>query len=475
MRWINLTLALLFLPLSAHAQDEDREAEMFGKPVAEEEPEIEPEVDPDPEQEMFGGEGAEPKGRLSEAEFADVLDETDDILDIGGQVYMRLNYNQYDPDPGEDSPGHTLSSPNILHLYLDARPNDRVRAFARGRLNYDFTIMEGDTNRLGETLDPMSYALDQLWIKFDIARAAYITFGPQTIRWGSGLFWNPTDFLNQQRRDPLAVLDERLGVSLLKLHIPIESLGWNLYAVANLEHADHPDEVGGALRAEILLGHNEIALTGAMRKDQPVRIGADISSGLGAFDFHLEGAVLYNEEKLFYRGEFDPALGIFPEAYSREDEWIPQLTAGTEFEVLYSDQDSLAFGLEFFFNDHSSGDEDLYVWQALNNDYTPLYAGRYYLAAFAMLARPGNWNDTTFTLSNIFNLSDSTGIARFDTRVTILTYLHVGLYASLYYGSFGEFRLEVDIPPIPEYEPFEDGLTVPANRMEVGLWLMLNI
>ena len=73
------------------------------------------------------------------------------------------------------------------------------------------------------------------------------------------------------------------------------------------------------------------------------------------------------------------------------------------------------------------------------------------------------------------NLSDSTGIARFDYRVRILTYLDLGAYASLYYGDYGEFRLSVEFPPVPEYEPLEDGIAIPAQRAEIGVWLMLNI
>ena len=71
--------------------------------------------------------------------------------------------------------------------------------------------------------------------KLDVYRTLFITVGQQPIRWGEGRFWNPTDLLNQQARDPLAIFDERLGVGLVKLHLPIEALAWNLYAVANLE------------------------------------------------------------------------------------------------------------------------------------------------------------------------------------------------------------------------------------------------
>ena len=59
--------------------------------------------------------------------------------------------------------------------------------------------------------------------------------GLQRIKWGSGRFWNPTDFLNQQRKDPLDFFDKRLGVAMLKLHLPLEAQGWNIYGIVDFE------------------------------------------------------------------------------------------------------------------------------------------------------------------------------------------------------------------------------------------------
>ena len=53
----------------------------------------------------------------------------------------------------------------------------------------------------------------------------------------------------------------RLGVSLIKLHLPIESLGWNFYVIGNFEGVDQPKQIGGAFRAEFVYGPAELGLS----------------------------------------------------------------------------------------------------------------------------------------------------------------------------------------------------------------------
>ncbi|MBW1810994.1 MAG: hypothetical protein JRJ87_22585 [Deltaproteobacteria bacterium] len=439
----------------------------------------------DREEEMFGGSQDEVppnSDRLLESKLAEV----DDFLDIGGDLYMRLQYYQFDKSSDGSFDEYRLASPNLLHLYLDGRPNDHLRAFVRGRLQYDFTVDENDPYNAMLGTQALDVFLDQLWLKFDIGRVAYITVGRQVIRWGSGRFWNPTDFLNQQHRDPLATFDERLGVSLIKVHIPVESLGWNFYAVANLDGATTPEEVGGALRAEFLFGSNELAVSAAYRKDQPLRLGLDISSAVWEFDLRVEAAVVHGDKTPYWRGRFDMLNLVFPEEYSREDDWIPQLTAGAEVAIMYSDQDSLIIGVEYFYNDATNKDSQLYTWLLMQGNYMPFYLGQHYASGYLALMQPGDWNDTTFFLSGITNMSDGTWIARLDYQVRLLTYLQLSAFATFHFGDYGEFRLPTEIPAIdeamiPESTPESwrqiliDGLSVPAQRFELGIWLKLDL
>lgn len=426
------------------------------------------------------------EGRLLEGLRIDErLGEASNRLDIGGLLYLRMQYGARTQGNPETFP---VGSPNLLDVYMDARPNDRVRAFVRGRATHTFLREEEVAG------DPLSFqqrgtsvALDQLWIKFDVDRRLFVTAGRQPIRWGAGRFWNPTDFLNPQRRDPLAVFDERLGVSLLKLHLPLEASGWNFYALANFEDAGLAEKIGGALRLEKLVGLTEISLSLAARKDHPLQLGADVTFPIGLFDFRFEGALSRNVRRPFYRGpvSLDPGAPQPPTPYSRKDEWIPQLVAGAEIGIPYGDDDAVYVGAEYFYNGMGYDDPTLYPWLLFTGDFVPLYLGRHYAGIYASATGPGAWNDTTLIASLLGNLTDGSYLARFDWRVRLLTYLDLNTFAAVHFGNEGEFHFRLKLPAmeVPEEllpqlppglaETLAAGLEVPPAVLDLGVGISL--
>lgn len=405
-------------------------------------------------------------------------------LDVGGSLFLRMNYAASSEGIPETFP---VDSPNLLDLYLDARPTDRLRAFVRGRVTHYFHESEGEAAFGGARRGGTSGALDQLWLKFDVERTVFVTAGRQSIRWGVGRFWNPTDFLNIQRRDPLAVIDERLGVSLVKLHLPVESSGWNFYGIANVENTSRLDEIGGAFRVEKLIGLTEFSISTSVRKDQPFLVGADISFPVGFLDLRAEGALTHGDRRAFYRGPAGLSPLRLPERYSREDEWIPQAVVGAEVAIAYSDEDSLSVGAEYFYNGAGYDDTDLYPWLFLSGAYSPLYLGRHYAAVYASAAGPGNWNDTTLIASLLSNLGDGSFLGRFDYRVRLLTFLDVNAFVAWHFGSEGEMHFGMDLPkvdlgedvPLPPgvspqmAEVLAKGVHVVPPLVDVGLGMQL--
>jgi hypothetical protein len=437
-----------------------READMFGGPASAE-PSPGPVGPLTNDERMLGGIGDEP---TTNQDILERLTSRDDTLAIGGRMYLRLNGSLSEDGPVDEMP---LSSPNLLDLFVDARPNDRVRAFAQARLAHDVTVQEGDTDVFGEAVEPSSITLDQLWMRFDVERAVYVTAGRQRIKWGAGRFWNPTDFMNQQVLDPLAVFDERTGVSLIKLHVPFQARNVDVYALANLEGASSPEEIGGAMRAEVLLGSTEVSLSGAVRKDQPLRLGADLSCPLWLFDVHVEGAVQHGVTTPTWEGTLDlETFQTFPTSTSREEDWIPQVVAGTEITLKISDEDSLSLGAEYFYNDAGYPSSELYIWLLAQGQYTPFYLGRHYGAAYAYVPGP---DDVSFTAAVLSNLSDRSAIGRLDVRVLALTFLSVNAYGAYHFGDPGELHLGIDVPPIPGDPLLADGLHVAAPWVDVGL------
>jgi len=396
----------------------------------------------------------------TESRVAQALAKAEDTLTIGGQLWLRMDANL--PENPSLSDVRT-ASPNFLEVFTDARPNDRVRAFAQGRVYYDWTVRSGDTSIYGQPLQPSRVLLDQLWVKFDVDRRAFFTLGKQRIKWGSGRFWNPTDFLNPTRLDPVAVFDERTGVSLVKLQVPIDTV--NLYAIADLDGASRFDQIGGALRAEIAFAQSEIALSASARKGSPLRLGADLSSGIGPFDVHGEVAVRHGDTAPFF--EADPG-NVLPTQVDRSGDWIPQVVAGIEWSAKYSGRDSLTLGLEYFFNDAGTGDASLYPFMLQAGTFVPFYVGRHYLAANLYLPAPGPLEHTNVSAAFVANLSDHSYIARLDWFATVLTWLDLNAYVMGHFGQNGELHYSVTIPPLPDVPGLDNGLDVPPPLLDVG-------
>src|SRR5512140_353690 len=221
-----LLLCLLAVATAAAAQDRPREEELFGSP-----PSSPPSAPASPAS-PAGPATAAPEG-TTEGRLLRRLGVTDNPLAIGGQLYLRgFVFARRDNPPAD----WTVSAPSLLDLFLDARPSDRVRAFALARMQYDPTLDPRGTPSLGIPAVPNpDVLLDQLWLRFDVERIAFLTIGKQHVKWGTGRFWNPTDYLHTVRRDPLAVFDPRTGTYMVRAHVPWERRGWNFSAMAILE------------------------------------------------------------------------------------------------------------------------------------------------------------------------------------------------------------------------------------------------
>ncbi|MDP2307376.1 MAG: hypothetical protein Q8P18_15225 [Pseudomonadota bacterium] len=408
------------------------------------------------------------------------LEALDQRVTIGGRLYLRLNASI----PEEAEPADvTLSSPNFLDLFVDARPNERIRGYVQGRLSQSLSSQAGDTTALGEAVEPTKVILDQMWLNFDVGRKVFLTVGRQRVKWGAGRFWNPTDFLQPSRLDPLAFFDERTGVGLVKVHVPFEKAGTNLYVFADIEGADAIDQVGAAWRVEQVVGTTELAVSGSVGKDRPTRLGAQVSTAVWLFDLKAEAAITHGLQTEFYRGGFDwgplddDGAASFltietPEAYTREDEWIPQVVAGLEVPIQYNDEDSIIIGAEYFYNDAGYDDASLYPWLVFNDAFTPFYLGRHYAGAYVYVPGPGEWDDHSFTVSTIGNLSDQSYTSRLDYSVRALTFLSINAYVAGHYGNVGELRFGLDVPPILGLT--EDPISVKPPVVDVGIGAMIN-
>jgi hypothetical protein len=433
------------------SESDSRDDEIFGTAS----PPPPPAVPPAPDESLAAPDTPLDQEIRSDLTIGEQLAARDTRLTFGGMLYLRED--AFLPDDTDSTEDVDLAAPNLFDLFADVNPNDRMRGYVQGRLQYDWTITDGEVDPLTqEELQRATVLLDQLWIKGDIARKVFLTVGKQRIKWGAGRFWNPTDFLNPQRLDALAVFDERTGVALVKAHVPLGT--WNAYAIADLEQADPLAEVGGAARLEALVGNTEVTASVAARRNQPLRLGADLSTGVWLFDLHVEGALLHGDDLHGWEGTLAKGAPL-PTEVDRSDEWIPQVTAGAEITFKIGDQDTLSWGVEGFYNDLGYDDPDLYPWLLLQGDLQFFYVGRQYAATYLYLPAPGNWQHVSFTGSAISNLSDETGVARLDASWVVLTELALNVYGQYHFGDQGEFAYSVDVP----------GFQYEMPRVDVGV------
>jgi hypothetical protein len=396
-----------------------------------------------------------------------LLADADKFTTFGGNLFLRFNGNAR---LGQDLGLSSLSAPSLIDVYADVRPNDRLRGFAQVRLNYDFTVQNGQVNPFnGQPVQSFSFALDQAWVKLDLARVIFLTAGKQRIRWGSGRFWNPTDFVNADIRNSVDFFDQRLGVSMVKFHVPFESLGWNLYLIPVLERVNTLEDIGLAARAEFLFGEVELALSSKLQQDQPLRFGADLSAGVWLFDVHLEGMAQRGQSKPLFKGKLDFDEGEFPELVDTTGEWYAQLTAGTELSLKYTDTDSINLGVEYFYNSAGYDDASLYPVLFLQGGYQPLFTGRHYGAIYAFANSPFDFDDVSLTLSTLSNLSDLSFLTRLDVQYRLLNYLTLNAFGAVHYGNVGEFRLGLDVDPQPFVPGLENGFTLNTDLFDVGV------
>ncbi|HZY04700.1 MAG TPA: hypothetical protein VFF02_14505 [Anaeromyxobacteraceae bacterium] len=489
-------LLALTLCLPVAAQERPREEDLFGAPPAEapaaEKPGSPPENQAPPaarrpgEAEVLGGQGAD----AAESRVAGRLKETENPLQIGGQLYLRLNaFAREDQPPSQWG----MNSPNVLDLFLDARPSERLRGYTLVRAFYDPTQTQG-TNPLvpvgvafvGKTTE---VALDQLWMRFDVGQRAFVTAGKQHVKWGTGRVWNPTDFLHTQRRDPLAVFDTRGGTYLARVAVPIGEQRGGLMAAAVLEPlapqvqpiyfpSDQPPPpssaqlgaVGGAARAEVVLGEWEFGADAVAQRGMKPRAGLDVSGGLWELDLRGEMAFRTGSDVPALRpGEDVVTIPGYPswQRYQRQGLWI-QAVGSADWSTKYSDEDTLTIGAEYFYNQAGYDDISAYPYLFGWGAYVPFYLGRHYLALSLLLPKPGSWNDTTITLTGIANLSDRSGVVRLDWSTTFLTWLRFEWYVQGHLGQRGgEFRFAIDIPPIPGSLP--NGLVLPPPTVDAGV------
>jgi len=341
------------------------------------------------------------------------------------------------------------------------------------------------------------------------------------VKWGVGRFFSPTDFLASQPRDPLALFDARLGVTMVRAQVPWEAAGWNFTAVALFEptqnvgggysgssSVENPGgsginptgttgtllrDVGGAARAEFAFKNGAVGLDGLVQRNRAARAGADLTMSIGDFDVYGEVAWKQHSDAPVSR-TFDLTVpttvpgssGTVDVAYQARTAVAPRSTpviqavGGATYSINFEGNKSITLGAEYFYNSASYA-RDEYLGLLIVGGFQPFYVGKHYLALSATLLETAA--KRTWILSGIGNLSDGSYLARLDFVITVLSYLTVESYVAGHFGrTGGELRLGFPRttlgPPLvtglpPEVNPVFGPLNAPILDLGVGLRLSI--
>ena len=390
------------------------------------------------ERALFGGEEAAdetgaatptaPGGDLGDERMQGQAIENKDLLlrdrlQIGGMFYARQGVAKA-RDVGFGA--MTLAQSSLVDVYLDGRVNERVRAYVRGRLAWnplaDVAAGAGSGFSAAGPGEEVRVGLDQLWLKWDLGRTAYLTLGSQHVRYGATRIWNPGDVVNRTRRNPLQFFDERTGVPMLKVHVPWEARGWNFYGLLLTDDATTLDKVGAILRSEVVVGPAEVGLTGLARKGDDPRVALDVSAGVWELDLMAETGLQVGDGEVLW-----------------------QASAGVAWTWPYREDDSLTVGLEWFHNPQGFESERDAVDAAAKalltgaaSPIVPLYTSRDYVGALAVVASPGDWKDVSVSAIALTSISDRSGLVRLALQGRVLTDLGVEAFVAGVWGE-GEF------------------------------------
>ncbi|MBL7542336.1 MAG: hypothetical protein JNL11_00900 [Bdellovibrionaceae bacterium] len=299
-----------------------------------------------------------------------------DRMKMGGYLQAEWMAYQLVDRPIQDY----ITSPMTLEMYIDAQMKNDVRAFFKGRFLNDGSVDESKPSPLTGGMQKQSTAyLDEMKISFHTRRKIFWTIGRQKIKWGVSKFWNPTDFINMQKRDFLRQEDLRTGISMVKAHVPWNDANFYVLGVTEASSESNQNGLGG--RFELPIQTSEWSVSAYSRKGQSTKLGSDISFALKDFDVCMEGA--------------QTDLGTEKAA-----------SGGFTYEVKYSDEDTVALGLEGFWQENGNSDKSSYGGLLASGKFIPFNVGKSYSSASVVLLKPGSWNFSTLLFFAIQNNDD---------------------------------------------------------------------
>ncbi len=233
-------------------------------------------------------------------------------------------------------------------FFLDARPSEEVRVFAKARAAYPFEEA-GD------------WALRELFADLTLDPGLYLRAGKQTVNWGVGRYWSPANVINLERIDPENPEEELAGPVAARLH-GVRGTS-NLYAYALLQDMEADGTVGVAAKAEGVVMGTELSLAGAWRPDRPWAAALTATGPALGADLYAEAVLRGGGMGTYVVEDAGAPLGVSVE--TREAQPAFQGTLG--FSWTWSDETetwNLAASAQYLWNGAGYPDPDIFTTHA---------------------------------------------------------------------------------------------------------------
>jgi hypothetical protein len=269
---------------------------------------------------------------------------------------------------------------------------------------------------------------------------------------------------------------------MAKFEVPLEARKTNIYAIGLFDNPDPAStlsKLGGAFRAESVLGETEIGADCVLRGAGATSFGADLSSALGPFDAYIEGSLLLSAEGPTYEFNSAPTSGAelstLYTAITPAGEFV-QVSGGLNYSFAWKENRLATVGVETFYNELGYTDTDLYPILIFLSEFEPFYLGRHYVGFYLSAEGPDARKNTSVGFSTLGNLSDQSFISRVDFSWRVLTYLTFEAFADVHYGSAGgEFNFRMDTPELTNAGTPIAAVELPRTLFDVGVALKIGL
>ena len=215
----------------------------------------------------------------------------------------------------------------------------------------------------------MTFDMPEFFVDANIKKVVYLRAGRQVLQWGPCNFWNPTDLVNVEHKTFLTKEGQRDGTYGLKIHVPYKTL-FNFYSFIDANNASTADSLAAAVKAEVLVGRTEMALSTRVKKGEKPVAGFDLTSQLFNVQIAAE-ASLRNGSDILSLKKTDSVW----DTATLGDRWFPRLCLSlTKFFPLGGVADRLTMNAEFYYNG-AGYDVNIFNDPVLGKDFEQLITG----------------------------------------------------------------------------------------------------